>query len=119
MFECRSYEEYGDIIDEGAPDHQLATLFGTKTGIDALAEFVKKKARRFRKHEPRRSLRGLQMKRQVINDPGVQRDPIETPPDLPHLTKTSPSNRASDSRAYRIMYQTRQRILETMLEKVL
>ena len=39
----RSHEEYGDIIDEGAPDHQLATLFGTKTGIDALAEFVKKK----------------------------------------------------------------------------
>ena len=37
-----SHEEYGDIIDEGAPDHQLATLFGTKTGIDALAEFVKK-----------------------------------------------------------------------------
>ena len=42
VFECRSHEEYGDIIDEGAPDHQLATLFGTKTGIDALAEFVKK-----------------------------------------------------------------------------
>ena len=42
MFECRTHEEYGDIIDGGAPDHQLATLFGTKTGIDALAEFVKK-----------------------------------------------------------------------------
>ena len=42
MFECRSHEEYGDIIDEGAPDHRIATLFGTKTGIDALAEFVKK-----------------------------------------------------------------------------
>ena len=41
-FECRTHEEYGDIIDEGAPDHQLATLFGTKKGIDALAEFVRK-----------------------------------------------------------------------------
>ena len=59
------------------------------------------------------------MNHQVINDPDVQRDPIETPPDPPHLTKTSPSKRASDSRAYRIMYQTRQSILETMLEKVL
>jgi len=27
-------------IDEGAADHQLATHFGTKAGIDALAEFV-------------------------------------------------------------------------------
>ena len=42
VFECWTHEEYGDIIDEGVPDHQLATLFGTKTGIDALAEFVKK-----------------------------------------------------------------------------
>ena len=42
VFECRTHEEYGDIIDEGAPDHQLATLFGTKTGIDASAEFVRK-----------------------------------------------------------------------------
>ena len=43
--ECRMHEEYADIIDEGAPDHQLASLFGTKTGIDALAEFVKKSVR--------------------------------------------------------------------------
>ena len=42
VFECRTHKEYADIIDEGAPDHQLATLFGTKTGIDALAEFVRK-----------------------------------------------------------------------------
>ena len=42
VFECRTHEDYGGIIDEGAPDHQLATLFGTKTGIDALAEFVRK-----------------------------------------------------------------------------
>ena len=42
VFKCQAHEEYGDIIDEGAPDHQLATLFGTKTGINALAEFVRK-----------------------------------------------------------------------------
>ena len=42
VFECRTHEEYRDIIDKGAPDHQLTTLFGTKTGIDALAEFVRK-----------------------------------------------------------------------------
>ena len=35
VFECQTHEEYGNIIDEGA-------LFGTKTGIDALAEFVRK-----------------------------------------------------------------------------
>jgi hypothetical protein len=42
VFECQVHEEYGYTIDEGAPDHQLASLFGTKTGIDALAEFVRK-----------------------------------------------------------------------------
>ena len=42
VFECWMHKEYGDIIDEGAPDHQLATLFGTKKGIDALAEFIRK-----------------------------------------------------------------------------
>ena len=42
VFECQMHEEYGDVVDEGTPDHQLATLFGTKTGIDALAEFVRK-----------------------------------------------------------------------------
>ena len=42
VFKCRPHEEYGNIIDEGAPDHQLATLFSTKTGVNALAEFVKK-----------------------------------------------------------------------------
>ena len=35
VFECRTHEEYADIIDEGAPDHQLATLSGTQTSIDA------------------------------------------------------------------------------------
>ena len=118
VFECRTHEGYGDIIDEGAPEHQLATLFGTKTGIDALAEFVRK-ARRSRKHEPRRSLRGLQMQNRVISDPVVQRDPIETPPDPPRPTKTSPTRRASDSRAYRVTYQTRERTPETILENVL
>jgi len=42
VFECQTYEEHQSIIHEGAPDHQLATLFGIKAGIDALAEFVKK-----------------------------------------------------------------------------
>ena len=42
VFECQTHKEYGNIIDEGAPDYQLATLFGTKTGIDTLAEFIRK-----------------------------------------------------------------------------
>ena len=42
VFECWTHEKYRDIIDKGAPDHQLATLFGTKKGINALAEFVRK-----------------------------------------------------------------------------
>jgi hypothetical protein len=41
-FECQMHREHGYIIDEGAPDNQLTTLFGTKAGIDALAEFVRK-----------------------------------------------------------------------------
>ena len=45
-------------------------------------------ARRSRKHEPRRSLRRLQMQNRIISDPDVQRDPIETRPDPPHPTKT-------------------------------
>ena len=42
VFKCWMHEEHGDVIDEGAPDYQLATLLGTKTDIDALAEFVRK-----------------------------------------------------------------------------
>ena len=42
VFECQTHEEYGDIIEEGALDHQHATLFDIKTGIGALAEFVRK-----------------------------------------------------------------------------
>ena len=42
VFECQMHKEYADIIDEGAPDHQLTTLFGTKKGINALAEFIRK-----------------------------------------------------------------------------
>ena len=41
LFECEIHEEHGHIIDEGAPDHKLAPIFGTKTGIDTLAKFVK------------------------------------------------------------------------------
>ena len=29
-FECQTHEEYGDIIDEGAPDHQLAMLLAQR-----------------------------------------------------------------------------------------
>src|SRR5258706_5558154 len=41
VFECQTDEQHWNIIDERASDYQLATLFGTKAGIDALAEFVK------------------------------------------------------------------------------
>ena len=43
MFECWTHEEYGSIIDEGAPDYQLATLFGTKTGIDVRLGRIRQK----------------------------------------------------------------------------
>ena len=36
------HKEYGDIIDKGAPDHQLTMLFSTKKGINALAKFIRK-----------------------------------------------------------------------------
>ena len=36
VFKCRMHKKHADIIDKGAPDHQLATPFGTKTGIEAL-----------------------------------------------------------------------------------
>ena len=42
VFECWMHEEYGNRIDEGAPDYQLAMLLGTKTGIDTLAKFIRK-----------------------------------------------------------------------------
>ncbi len=35
------HEEHGYLIDEGAPDHKLATILGSKRGIDALAKFVR------------------------------------------------------------------------------
>ena len=41
LFECEIHEEHGHLIDEGAPDHKLATILGTKKGIDALAKFVR------------------------------------------------------------------------------
>jgi len=39
VFKCQTYEEYRSTINEGAPDHQLATIFGTNAGIE---KFVKK-----------------------------------------------------------------------------
>ena len=41
LFECEIHEEHGYPIDEGAPDHKLTTILGTKKGIDALAKFVR------------------------------------------------------------------------------
>ena len=34
IFECNTHEESWHIIDEGASDHKLATILGTKTSID-------------------------------------------------------------------------------------
>jgi ribonuclease HI len=42
VFECQEHEEHSHIIYKGAPDHQLTTLFGTKTGINALANFIRR-----------------------------------------------------------------------------
>ena len=109
VFECQTHEEYSDIMDEGAPDHQLSILFGTWPNSS-------EKARRSRKHEPQRPLRRHQTQNRVIRDPDVQRDPIETPA---RPTKTSPTERGSDNRTYRITDQTRQRSLEAILENVL
>jgi hypothetical protein len=55
VFECQTHREYDNIINEGAPDHQLATLFGTKRGIDTLAKFVKK-SKAFQKTRPTETL---------------------------------------------------------------
>ena len=41
LFECETHEEHWHIIDEGAPDCKLATILGTKKGIEALARFVR------------------------------------------------------------------------------
>ena len=41
IFECEIHEEHGYLIDEGAPDHMLTTILGTKKEIDALAKFVR------------------------------------------------------------------------------
>jgi hypothetical protein len=55
VFECQTHREYDHIINEGAPDHQLATLFGTTRGIGALAEFVRK-SKAFQKTRPTEAL---------------------------------------------------------------
>ena len=41
LFECEIHEEHRHLIDKGAPDHRLATILGTKKGIDALAKFIR------------------------------------------------------------------------------
>ena len=40
LFKCKIHEEHGHLIEEGAPDHRLVTILGTKKGIDTLAKFV-------------------------------------------------------------------------------
>ena len=40
LFECEIHKEHGHLIEEGAPDHRLATILRTKKGIDTLAKFV-------------------------------------------------------------------------------
>ena len=54
-FECDIHEEPWHIIDDGAPDHKLATVLGTKTGIDALAKFVRGSKRRSKNRKPEAS----------------------------------------------------------------
>ena len=41
LFKCEIHEEHRYLIDEGAPDHKLMTILGTKKGINALAKFVR------------------------------------------------------------------------------
>ncbi len=41
LFECAIHKEQGHLVDEGAPDHKLATILRTIKGIDALAKFVR------------------------------------------------------------------------------
>ena len=41
LFKCETYKEHWHIIDDGAPDYKLATILGTKKGIEALAKFVR------------------------------------------------------------------------------
>ena len=41
LFECETHKEHGHLIDEGAPDHKLTMILGTKKGIDALVKFVR------------------------------------------------------------------------------
>jgi len=44
-----------NIVDEGAPDHQLATVFSTKVGIEPLAGFVRPDHIRGITHNPNRA----------------------------------------------------------------
>ena len=72
VFECQTYEEHWDIRDEGAPDYQLATLFGTKAGIDALAEFVKM-SKAFQNKRPERFYKHYQLQSRAIREPNDER----------------------------------------------
>ena len=41
LFKCKIHKVHWNIVDEGAPDHKLVTILSTKTGMDALAKFVR------------------------------------------------------------------------------
>ena len=41
ILECETHDEHRHLIEEGAPDLRLATILGTRSGIDALAKFVR------------------------------------------------------------------------------
>lgn len=41
VFNCHTHDPHQYIIEEGAPNYSLATLFGIKKGIQPLAEFAR------------------------------------------------------------------------------
>ena len=52
LFDCLIHEKHEHLINEGAPDHKLTTILGTKRGIDALAKFVRE-SKAFQKQKAR------------------------------------------------------------------
>ena len=52
LFDCLIHEKHEHLINEGAPDHKLTTILGTKKGIDALAKFVRE-SKAFQKQKAR------------------------------------------------------------------
>ena len=77
-FECQTCEEYWSISDSETPDHQLATLFGTKECTDSLAEFFKK-SKVFQNKKPKRSRRNFQLQNRAIRGPDEGRRAVTLP----------------------------------------